>query len=473
MSPGTKQIDHDKGVFSPDPTYKDKPYSPDAQIEIYGGKTAIEAPRPLLELFRPIYQEGPYQDGTNVAGEKNLLFPGLSIFGDWRTAIAFNDNGNVEIGQVATRLNLDVDFKLTATERLHAFFRPIDRAGQFTRYEFFGDDRDQGDFILDVNIETMFFEGDLGNIIAGLNDEESKFDLPFAGGLTPFLFQNGIWVEDAFIGGGFSLTAINSQKLDISNMDVSVFGGFDKVTSPAVTEADGALDDNDLNVFGITTFIETMEGYWEAGYGFIDGEDAQDDQGYHSLTLAFSKRYGGWLSNSLRAIWTFGQDPDNNVQQTADGLIFLIENSFITSLPSTLVPYLNLWVGLDRPQPLADDSGLLKNTGINFETDALTGFPKLDDTGHDTFGGALGVSYLFALDRQLVVEFAAVRIIGDENEAGRAAVDNQYAIGVRYQHPISAAWIVRADAMYGILEDPDGLDIDDLAGIRLEIRRKF
>ena len=70
--------------------------------------------------------------------------------------------------------------------------------------------------------------------------------------------------------------------------------------------------------------------------------------------------------------------------------MLIAENSLITSKPSTLVPYFNVWAGFDRPQPLADDSGLLKNTGINFETDGLTGFPKLDDTGHDTFGGALG-----------------------------------------------------------------------------------
>jgi len=170
----------------------------------------------------------------------------------------------------------------------------------------------------------------------------------------------------------------------------------------------------------------------------------------------------------LRAVWTFGQDRDNNAQQTADGVIFLMENSFVTSKPSTLVPYFNAWVGFDRPQPLADDTGLLKNTGINFETDALTGFPKLDDTGHDTFGGALGVQYLFNLDRQLVLEVATVQKIGGVNEAGRAAVDDQYAFGIRYQHPISPAWIVRADAMYGLLQSAD-----DIKGARLELRRKF
>jgi len=145
-----------------------------------------------------------------------------------------------------------------------------------------------------------------------------------------------------------------------------------------------------------------------------------------------------------------------------------LENSLITSKPSTLVPYFNLWAGFDRPQPLADATGLLKNTGINFETDGLTGFPRLDDTGHNTIGGAVGVSYIFNLDQQLVVEAAALTPIEGDVEAGRATVGDQIGLQIRYQRPIAPGWIVRGDAMMGFLENAD-----DLRGLRFEIRRKF
>ena len=58
-----------------------------------------------------------------------------------------------------------------------------------------------------------------------------------------------------------------------------------------------------------------------------------------------------------------------------------------------MIPYANLFVGLGNPQPLVDGNGagILKNVGINFETDALTGFPKLDDSGSDAWGGAVGL----------------------------------------------------------------------------------
>lgn len=467
MSPGAKAVDHDSKVFGSDPTYKDKPYDAKEQIKIYGGKTAQDTPRPAIELGRPIYVEGSFGEGINLFGEKNLLFPAFNVSGDWRTAVAFNDNGNVEVGQIATRLNLELDFKLTATERLHAFIRPVDQGGQFTRYEFFGDDRKQGEAFFDVNLDTMFFEGDVGAIYQGFSGNYSGLDLPFSFGLMPVLFQNGVWAEDAFVGGAFAIPAINSPKLDISNMDFTFFGGVDKVTTPAIKDAQGNLADHGVNVYGVAAFVETLEGYFEAGLGRIDGDGGFDNLSYNSATLAFTKRYGRRLSNSVRAIWTFGQDADN-VQQTADGVVFLVENSIVTHLPSTLVPYFNAWVGFDRPQPLADNTGVLKNTGINFETDALTGFPKLDDTANDSWGGAIGIQYLFALDQQLVVEAATVQPFGGDSIGSNAGGD-QYALGVRYQLPIAAAWIVRADAMYGWREN----NLEDIAGARLELRRKF
>jgi len=75
---------------------------------------------------------------------------------------------------------------------------------------------------------------------------------------------------------------------------------------------------------------------------------------------------------------------------------------------------------------------------------------------------------LFNLDQQIVVEAATVQPIGGDAVVGRAAQGSQYALGVRWQLPIAQTWIVRADAMYGWLEN-----VDDIGGARLEIRRKF
>jgi hypothetical protein len=122
---------------------------------------------------------------------------------------------------------------------------------------------------------------------------------------------------------------------------------------------------------------------------------------------------------------------------------------------------------VDNPQPLVDgnNAGILKNVGINFETDALTGYPKLDDTASNAWGGAIGVQYLFNLDQQLVFEFATVQPF--END-GIGTRHPQYGFAVRYQIPINQAWLFRADATYQIVQTSE-----DNFGIRTELRRKF
>ena len=123
--------------------------------------------------------------------------------------------------------------------------------------------------------------------------------------------------------------------------------------------------------------IEANRGYWEFGYGYVqDDEDKGPDaidRSFHSLTVAHTRRFGNWLSNSVRVIGTLGQDEVNGAANgEADGVALFIENSLITSLPYTLVPYFNVYYGDGTPQSLARDAGaggLLKTVGINFETD--------------------------------------------------------------------------------------------------------
>ena len=113
----------------------------------------------------------------------------------------------------------------------------------------------------------MFFEGDVGQIYGGLTNIDAPFDLPIAFGLMPYLTQNGVWIEDAFIGGAVTLSAKSSPRFDITNMDITLFGGFDKVTTPAFVNADGGLNDDDASMIGIAAFIDATEGYYEFGYG--------------------------------------------------------------------------------------------------------------------------------------------------------------------------------------------------------------
>ena len=444
-------------LFRSDPQYEGK-YDPKSNVDIYGAKVDVDPPRPILELGRPQYTSGAYEESSTILGALNPLVPGLAVYGDWRTAVAFNRNNGRDVGQIATRVNVDVDFKITGTERIHAFFTPLQRNNRFTRYEFSGGDGDgrlTGEF--DLNPQTLFFEGDLGSIYSGLSGKQAGFDLPFTFGLFPLFLQNGIWANDAILGGAVSIPAKNSAKLGLANFDITLFAGFDNVDNPGIL----GVNKRHANIYGITTFIDAFSGYIEAGYGLLEGTRELEGQYTNFVTAAYSRRYANTISNSTRVFANFGNGAND------DGFAIISENSLITRLPSTLIPYANFFVGVGNPQPLVDgfNAGILKNVGINFETDALTGFPKLNDTAADAWGGAIGLQYLFNLDQQLVFEAAMVQPFGSSDTSVQEA---QYGLGVRYQIALNHSWILRADATYQFIEGKE-----DNFGVRTELRRKF
>lgn len=470
--PLTRETEFDLRAHGADPVYQEG-YDPEAQIEIYGGKRPVPRVVPPIEIGREFYGPGEIGEGIALFGDKNLVYPQLILFGDSRTAIAYNKNDAEETGQVATRLNLFFNLQLTGTDRVLLFWRPLQDGGLFTRYEFAGPDRDpraDPKFQAEETPDALFYEGDLGAFIAGVSDEYQGFDLPVAFGLMPLLFQNGVWLEDTFFGGAFTIPAQNSAALGITNYDITFFGGFSDITTDAFVDRRGVKDDDQAAVLGVAGFFDVAEGYLELGYAYLFDKNKQagGNQSYHNLTAAFSKRYFGAVSNATRLIVNIGQDPGPGFAKTADGFILISENAFVTAQELTLIPYANFWIGKDAPQSVARDGGaggILRNVGLSFESDNLTGFPTLDPTGRDTFGGAIGVQYLFALDQQLVLEAAAV-IPWDGSDG--PAIDNEYALSARYQIPVTNQVIFRADAIYGLKESRP-----DVFGARFEVRVKF
>ncbi|MCC7012481.1 MAG: hypothetical protein IT454_07975 [Planctomycetes bacterium] len=465
-----------RGQFGPD-RQPQGGFSLQDQLETYR-KAPVATQEPFYLWGREMYASGPLREYPNVFGNMNPTQPHLMVYGDARTAVGFSDNGDIERAPLATRLNVDFDLKLTATERVHAFVRPFDKNGRIMSADIGGEDGNEDEFVLDGNLDTLFFEGDIGPIVQGASGRPNNLDLPIAFGKMPLLFQNGVWLEDAFTGVATTIQAKNSGVLDIANADFTFFAGFDDVSSAAVKDAKlrggQTPSEGGTKIVGVAGFVETREGYAEFGLGITQAEEvngaAEDDADYLNVTAAWTKRYWHWLSNSVRVISNVGQDLEGS--ETADGVLLLVENSFGTKQPYTLIPYFNLFVGMNSPQSLAraaDAGGVLKNTGINFETDGLTGHPKLDDTGHDAWGAALGVEYLpnlftAAHRQQIVLELAGLHPFGDD----ATAQGDEFAFGARYQFVIDNSWILRADAMLGWREEDD-----ELAGFRVEIRKKF
>ncbi len=265
------------------------------------------------------------------------------------------------------------------------------------------------------------------------------------------------------VGAAVAIPSQHNRTLKWSNYDATVFAGIDNLNSPAFNG-----DQNAGRIVGTAWFIEAYEGYIEADYAYLHDYDGLD-RSYHNVGIAYTRRYFMMISNSVRGIFNFGQNR-SNANQTADGMLFIVENSLISPLPLQLVPYANAFVGIDRPQSAAragQAGGILRNTGINFESDGLNGYPTLDASGNNTCGGAVGVNWLgLGLDRQVVFETAYVH--GFNAASSRALQGDELALGARLQYPLSNATLLRFDTMYGFRDS-----IDDIWGLRAEWRWKF
>ncbi|MCY2973926.1 MAG: hypothetical protein NTW52_04570 [Planctomycetota bacterium] len=438
-------------------------YMPEMDIATYYGKYFVPTQRPWVEWWRPFYTGGMYDPAIPVFSDVNPLTPHFLVYGDYRAGVGVHHSKGKPVRSVANRLNLDLDLRLTGTERIHAFTGPLDNNNQFTRLDFSDSRNVRFESELDFQFDTLFFEGDLGAMTGGLAGVDAPFDLPFTFGQIPLLYQNGIWMEDAITGVAFGFPWRNSRALNWSNYDVTFFAGFNQVTSPAFENNNQAAQ-----VFGTAWFIEAYDGYIEADYAFLSDQDGLE-RSYHNMALAYTRRYFTKFSNSIRVLGNIGQE-GARTDRTADGFLLLCENSLISYSPSNVVPYFNAFLGYGRPQSVARAAGaggILRNTGINFESDLLTGYPTLDTTGSNSYGGAVGLNLLTAdFRRQLAFEFAALDTYGDPVLS--SAPGAQYAIGTRWQRTLNNWTLVRVDLMNAWLDNAS-----DLYGTRCEFRWKF
>lgn len=456
----TQQVPFDASAFSPAP-YPNASLNPHAEGAVYRGKHAVPVQRPLLELWRPLYTGGLYPPEKHWLGEYNPMIPHFMVYGDFRTAVGVNKNIGGDNRAWAQRLNLDMDLKLTGTERIHGFVGPLDRGGDYTRLDFTND----VEFVdrTDIRVDNLFFEGDVGSIMGGFAGHDSSFDLPIAAGFMPFFYQNGVWAADNAIGAALAIPSQNSKLLKWSNYDATFFWASDQINTDAFPG-----DNTAAEFFGTAWFIDAYDGYIEVDYAFVH-DDSGQHLSYHNFSVAYGRRYFHKISNTVRFIANFNQSLPSD-QRTADGHLLLIENSLISASPNTFVPYMNFFYGQGRTQSLAragGAGGILNNTGINFESDGLTAYPTLDPTAVNTVGGALGFNILGQnFDKQLILEVAALSANGSQQF--RNAAGDQVALGVRYQLPLNNHVILRADSMVGFLRNSR-----DIQGNRVELRWKF
>jgi len=411
-------------------------------------------PASVLEIGDGFFHPGKIGDGFTLPTGA-VWQPSLLVFGTFRTGLGHLDRGGgAGIGEWANRLDLFVNLKLSATERVLVGFRPLDENNRFSGYNFDPMDREVDGFNLDIR--TALFEGDFGEIFPKLDPQETKMlDFGFAVGRQPFLFQDGILVNDTL--DAFALVRNSLKPKGISNLRSSFVVAWNEIHRGNNVEDDEATLLALFNEFDTHTSTVEVDLVGVLGSATSGGGDA----------LYFG-------AGATQRIGRFNTTFRFNLSAPLDG-----ENPFVTRgallfaevswVPHHTIDnvYVNVFVGIDSFSSAARDpsaGGPLGRVGILFAATGLgsAGAPVANRVGEDV-GGAVGYQWILDGGRRQVVLELAGRM--DYNGAGTS----EAAVGARFQQALRQNYIVIVDGFVGYRE----LVSDAIWGVRLEFQVKF
>lgn len=414
-----------------------------------------QRPKPLLELGEPFLGTGTLRPGFQLPTGA-VWQPSLLAFGTFRTAVqSFEDDDAGRITEWANRLDLFFNLQLSGSERLVLGLRTLDKNGRFTSFFFEhpdpaldGEFRDE----LDTDVETLFFEGDFGEIFPNLDRRDfGRTDLGFSLGRQPMLFQEGLLINDTLDGLGVTRNTLLPK--GTSNFRMTFFYGWDNVDAGGV--------ERDADLYAVLTSTDLPATTLDVDVAYVDAHDLGGD--LLAAGVSAVQRIGK-VDSSLFLLGSLAVDEETSL--ATDGLLLFGEVSWTPRYTEDHV-YLTAFWALDEYTAAArgpDVGGPLGRAGLNFAAVGLGSFTSpLASRARDVAGGAVGYQRFFAhTRRQLLVE-------GGFRFGTDAAVDDAYAVTVRYQTALGRRFVVVADGFVAHLQDADRTPY----GGRLELVVKF
>ncbi|HTU43271.1 MAG TPA: hypothetical protein VMF10_16300 [Candidatus Aquilonibacter sp.] len=358
---------------------------------IFIGALLLTAPAPVwaFTLFGDPNVLSPGQVWSlpfTLFGEQ--VTPRLDVDGFVRTQILAEQLKAPEYGfdhyfrsLLVPEVDLEVNLQLTATQRIHMQFLPLD--GGFarpTQYEIYPGGgwtvrtvRDGGE------PAEVWYEGEIFNWLAP--KDQYPLDLNLAIGRFPLSFQNGILMNN--IADGFAISKDNIQLFNWSNLNIIYFltwgetqGGFTAEQQQQERKNLTGIDsDADIgNYFVEGDFLASYDNPRTIQY------PANLNRFFWALSVTRSIGEEGF---TLRAIGSTGNQSQGN------GQFFSLETTheFMDTRP-----YFNIFGATKNFLTASQqfDAPLI-NEGILLTPDRLTPTPGLDGSANDEIGGILGV----------------------------------------------------------------------------------
>jgi hypothetical protein len=386
--------------------------------------------------------------------------PVFILYGGFRSAVQTRDAGFGATSEWVNRLDLNGNLYLTQTERIFFSIRPLDDEGEFTGYQFEGDD--EGGFeTFNARIRSLFFEGDFGELFPKLDPyDRHNYDYGMAFGRQPLNFQDGILLNDSIDSFGISRASLFG--LGSTAMRITALAGGNEV------HRGNNVRDEDAFIYGIFTSMDYRQTSLDIDFVYVDGSSESGGDGIYA-GIGDIRRIGTWSSTTrLNGSWALDEE---TAAIGTGGLLTSQLNRTMTFNDDLF--YVDTFVGVGDYTSAARDpstGGPLGTIGILYRTPGLGDFaPALGNRVGESVGGAVGYQHFFD-NRQasVIAELGGrVSISGDEME-------DSVAFGLLFQKAMGQHSILRLDAHVAYIDDPANPGRDDFGyGARAEWRVKF
>ena len=408
----------------------------------------------FLELGDSFLDKGKLHEGFEVPIIGAVWQPRLWSYFIFRTALQSFDNGGAATepeSEWANRLDLFVNLQLTGTEKIFLGLRPLDnnRPSRFSGYTFDGSDEAwSNEFNLDV--ETLFFEGDLGSLLPRLDPAGLKpLDYGFTVGRQPITFQEGILINDTVDSVGFIRN--NIPVPGTSNFRVSGMWAWDRL------DRSDTRGGSDPQMYALFTAADLPVSTVNLDLAYVD--DNLDDGDVFNVGLSAIQRFG-LLATAFRVNSSQAFDADI-AGVAADGTLLSAEFSWHPKASNDIV-YINPFWSIENYNQVGREpilGGPLASLGILFASPNLANYgAEVDPFTDDVAGMALGYQAFWDNHRRnLILEIAG------RKDTGGDGIDS-LGLGFQLQQAIGQHYQVQAEGFYTFQEDRG-----DAVGGRLEL----
>jgi len=444
---------------------------PKTELEEYaiGLQYVPERPPLLIEWNELFLGPGFLKQGIELPTGA-VWRPAFWLFGEFRTAVQYTDlnRGFDPVSEWANRLDLFGQINLSGTERILIGMRPLDEE-RFDRREFASYDFRNGRWIDGENadFQTLFFEGDFGEIFPCLDPYDSKWlDIGFSVGRMPILAQQGLLINEDMIDA-VTVTRNTIYGLKNLNLRATGFYAWDQVTRNSATTTRGNEFDPSSRVVGILTESDYRYNTFNLDVVYASSDNAAVYGDVLAYGISGIRRWHGHENTYNTSLHLLGSYPVTGRTDFADqGELLFAQTSWTPHKTEDLI-YLNAFWAIDQytsPTRGPLQGGALGQTGLLFSAPGLgrVGAP-IGVRTNNRAGASLGYQMFFHHTREQVI----VELGGHKETKGP---DNTGALGLmlRYQRAFKQHFIFLVDGFVAKRES-----MNTSPGARAEIRIKF